>query len=60
MFNVMMLLLLMQISCTPGETSTVCHCKAGMLSACETLRLINPLHGQYKPRDSRFVHPGRE
>ncbi len=41
-FASLLLLLLTQIACTPGETSTVCHCKAGMLSACETLRLSNP------------------
>jgi predicted hydrocarbon binding protein len=38
----LLLLVLTQIPCTPGETSTVCHCKAGMLSACATLSLENP------------------
>ncbi|MGZ3456964.1 MAG: hypothetical protein ACXU86_00500 [Archangium sp.] len=36
------LALLAVIPCEPGETSTVCYCKAGMLSACETLRLYDP------------------
>jgi hypothetical protein len=36
------LLVLTQLACTPGETSAVCGCKAGMLSACETLKLSNP------------------
>ncbi len=38
----LLLLLLTQLPCTPGETSVVCNCKSGMLSACETLRLSNP------------------
>jgi hypothetical protein len=42
MFASLLLLLLTQIPCIPEETSTVCHCKAGMLSACETLKLTNP------------------
>ena len=42
MLTSLLLLLLTQIPCTPGETSTVCHCKAGMLSACESLKLTNP------------------
>jgi hypothetical protein len=25
------------VACTPGETSMVCHCKAGQVSACVTL-----------------------
>ena len=37
-----LLALLAVIPCEPGETSTVCYCKAGMLSACETLRLYDP------------------
>jgi len=37
-----LLLVLTQIPCTPGETSVVCSCKAGMLSACTTLGLENP------------------
>jgi hypothetical protein len=36
------LMVLTQLACTPGETSAVCGCKAGMLSACETLKLSNP------------------
>lgn len=42
MFASLLLLLLTQIPCTPGETSVVCSCKAGMLSACATLGLENP------------------
>ena len=42
MFASLLLLLLTQIPCTPGETSVVCSCKAGMLSACATLSLENP------------------
>jgi hypothetical protein len=41
MFSVL-LMVLTQLACTPGETSAVCGCKAGMLSACETLKLSNP------------------
>jgi hypothetical protein len=41
MFAVVVLVLA-QLACTPGETSAVCGCKAGMLSACETLKLSNP------------------
>jgi hypothetical protein len=41
-FASLLLLLLTQIPCTPGETSTVCHCKAGMFSACETLMQTHP------------------
>jgi hypothetical protein len=37
-----LLLVLTQIPCTPGETSVVCSCKAGMPSACATLSLQNP------------------
>ena len=36
------LLVMTQLACTPGETSAVCGCKAGMLSACETLKLSDP------------------
>nr|WP_257459899.1 Wall-associated protein precursor [Archangium lipolyticum] len=42
MFASLLLLLLTQIPCTPGETSAICHCKAGMFSACETLKQTNP------------------
>ncbi len=42
MLHVVMLLLFTQLPCAPGETSTVCFCKAGMLSACELLRASNP------------------
>ncbi|MBM7113784.1 Wall-associated protein precursor [Archangium primigenium] len=33
----LLLTLLTQIACTPGETTLVCGCKAGMVSACVTL-----------------------
>ncbi|PTL76666.1 Wall-associated protein precursor [Vitiosangium sp. GDMCC 1.1324] len=37
-----LLLLLTQLPCAPNDFSTVCSCKQGMLSACETLRLSEP------------------
>jgi hypothetical protein len=42
MFASLLLLLLTQLPCTPGETTTVCHCKAGMFSVCETLKQTDP------------------
>lgn len=42
MFASLLLWLLTQIPCTPGETSAVCNCKSGMLSACATVALENP------------------
>ena len=35
--NVVLVLLTQAIACTPGETSLVCSCKQGMVSACVTL-----------------------
>ncbi|ATB28356.1 Wall-associated protein precursor [Melittangium boletus] len=37
MLSSLLLVLLTQVACTPGETSLVCGCKAGMVSACVTL-----------------------
>ncbi len=37
MLSALLLLLLTQVACTPGETTLVCGCKAGMVSACVTL-----------------------
>ncbi|WP_434383268.1 Wall-associated protein precursor [Melittangium boletus] len=37
MLSALLLLLLTQVACTPGETTLVCSCKAGMVSACVTL-----------------------
>ncbi|MGZ3458740.1 MAG: Wall-associated protein precursor [Archangium sp.] len=37
-----LLLLLVQIPCAPGESSAVCHCKQGMMTACQTLQLYEP------------------
>jgi hypothetical protein len=36
MLSSLLLMVLTQV-CTPGETSLVCHCKHGMVSACVTL-----------------------
>ncbi|QRK11983.1 Wall-associated protein precursor [Archangium violaceum] len=38
----MVLVLLAGIPCEPYEGSIVCHCKAGMVSACVALRESNP------------------
>ncbi|ATB28360.1 Wall-associated protein precursor [Melittangium boletus] len=35
--SLLLVLLTQAIACTPGETSLVCSCKAGMVSACVTL-----------------------
>ena len=37
MLSSLLWVMLTQIACTPGETSLVCSCKAGMVSACVTL-----------------------
>lgn len=37
MYSSLLMMLLTQLACTPGETSLVCHCKAGMVSACVIL-----------------------
>ncbi|ATB29099.1 Wall-associated protein precursor [Melittangium boletus] len=37
MLSSLMLVVLTQVACTPGETSLVCSCKQGMVSACMTL-----------------------
>lgn len=37
MLSSLMLMLMTQIVCTPGETSLVCGCKQGMVSACVAL-----------------------
>jgi hypothetical protein len=38
MLSSLLLMVLTQVlACTPGETSLVCHCKHGMVSACVTL-----------------------
>jgi hypothetical protein len=42
MFASLLLLLVTQIPCLPDESSVVCHCKAGMLSACTALSQENP------------------
>jgi len=37
MLSALLVVLLTQVPCVPGETSLVCHCKQGMVSACVTL-----------------------
>ncbi|HYO67289.1 MAG TPA: Wall-associated protein precursor [Archangium sp.] len=42
MFTSLVLVFLTQLACTPGETSAVCSCKSGMISACAAVSLQNP------------------
>ncbi|HEY0092753.1 MAG TPA: Wall-associated protein precursor, partial [Archangium sp.] len=42
MFSSLVLVLLTQLACSPGDMSAVCNCKSGMLSACATVALENP------------------
>jgi hypothetical protein len=37
MLSSLLLVMLTQVACTPGETSLVCGCKQGMVSACVAL-----------------------
>ncbi|WNG16849.1 Wall-associated protein precursor [Cystobacter fuscus] len=37
MLSSLLLVVLTQVACTPGEMSAVCSCKQGMVSACVTL-----------------------
>ncbi|WNG29210.1 Wall-associated protein precursor [Cystobacter fuscus] len=37
MFSSLLLVVLTQVACTPGEMSAVCSCKQGMVSACVAL-----------------------
>ena len=41
-FASLLFVLLTQLPCLPDESSVVCHCKAGMLSACAALSQENP------------------
>lgn len=43
MLSTLLVVLLTQLPCTPGETSAVCHCKQGMVSACLALAGVEPL-----------------
>ena len=42
MLPLLLLLVTTQVPCTPSETTMVCHCKQGVVSACEALRQIDP------------------
>jgi hypothetical protein len=42
MLSVVLLLLLTQLPCEAYESSVVCHCKAGSVSACEALKQSSP------------------
>ncbi|ATB38858.1 Wall-associated protein precursor [Cystobacter fuscus] len=37
MLSSLLLVVMMQVACTPGEMSLVCNCKQGMVSACVAL-----------------------
>lgn len=43
MLSTLLLVLLTQLPCAPGETSAVCSCKQGMVSACVALAGEEPL-----------------
>lgn len=38
----LVLVVLAQVPCAPGDLTVVCHCKQGMASACEVLRQSEP------------------
>jgi len=42
MLSLLLVLAVAQLPCVQGETSVVCHCKQGLVSACEALRQTNP------------------
>jgi hypothetical protein len=43
MLSTLLVVLLTQVPCTPGEMSVVCNCKQGMLNACVALSGEEPL-----------------
>jgi hypothetical protein len=43
MLSTLLVMLLTQLPCAPGETSAVCSCKQGMVSACLALAGDDPL-----------------
>lgn len=43
MLSTLLVVLLAQVPCTPGEMSVVCNCKQGMVNACVTLAGDDPL-----------------
>ncbi|WNG34166.1 Wall-associated protein precursor [Archangium violaceum] len=43
MLLTLLVVLLTQVPCTPGEMSVVCNCKQGMVNACVTLAGDDPL-----------------
>jgi hypothetical protein len=42
MLPLLVLLVLTQVPCVPADSSVVCHCKQGQLSACVALRATDP------------------
>ena len=42
MLSFVLSLLLTQLACVPGDTTTICYCKQGVVSACEVLQVTEP------------------
>jgi hypothetical protein len=42
MLSLLLSVLLTQLACVPGDTTTICYCKQGVMSACEVVRQTEP------------------
>ena len=42
MLSFVLSVLLTQLACVPGDTTTICYCKQGVVSACEVLQVTEP------------------